>query len=160
VAVLNKPGSRSHQLTGDSQHAVIVSTFLDRIETTEIDALGIPRTIERGIGEGSAGASAMTAPADTGRTSWGSDVGIPGLVRILPMPGHENASITVAELDDGTYRTLVKEDDGSTRVTGILARWPNMPAVSGAWAISASTGDRIAIFSVKQVTPARCCCHC
>jgi NADPH-dependent ferric siderophore reductase len=53
----------------------------------------------------------------------------------------------------------VTEHDGSIRVAGMVARWPDMPAVSGAWAISASKGDRIAIFAVrKRNVPQQCCC--
>jgi hypothetical protein len=159
VAVLNTPGARSHLLAGDSQRAVIVSTFVDRVETTEIDVLGIPRTVGKIVGAPTDAGMKAAAPAypNPGRSAHDVDIDIPGLVRILPVPGHEGSSIAVAELDDGTYRTVAKEKDGSIRVTGILARWPNMPPVSGAWAISASTGDRIAIFSVSQVTAAPCC---
>jgi hypothetical protein len=163
VAVLDTPGARSHLLNGDSERAVIVSTFLDRIETTEIDVLGIPRSVGKIVGGGTADVGlkvAASARADIAQKARHPNLDIPGLVRILPVPGYEGSSIAVAELDDGSYRTLAKEKDGATRVTGILARWPNMPPVSGAWAISSSTGDRVAIFAVSQVTRATCCCHC
>jgi hypothetical protein len=160
VAMLNTPGARSHSLSGDTQRAVITSTFLDRIETTEIDVLGIPRSVGKTVGGGATAASmeaAVPAHAEAGHRACKLDVNIPGLVRLLSVPGHEGSRIAVAELDDGTYRTLAKEEDGSLRVTGILARWPNMPPVSGPWAISACAGDRIAIFAVNQVTPVPCC---
>ncbi len=87
-----------------------------------------------------------------------SKMNIPGLVRILPVPGHGKSKVSVEELDDGTYRALEAADDGSVRVVGIVARWPNMPEVSGMWAISASPGNRVAIFAVrKRTVPTKQC---
>jgi hypothetical protein len=150
LAVLHTPGARSHQLQGDSQRAFIVSTYHDRIETIEIDALGIPRALGERVDRGKAGAEMRTAMAAHDETThpWHAD--IPGLVRVHSVPGHESASIAVAELDDRTFRSLAKELDGSVRVTGMLAHWAKSPPISGPWAISSESGDRIGIFAVTR----------
>jgi len=182
VALLSMPGAISHQLSGDGQRAIIVTTFRNRTETTEIDALGIPRTVqnrsEQGVaihgeqlasarveqagaaapGQAVAFAGSSQSAPDHSRHGCQHDE-IPGIVRTLNVPGHAGSNLSVVELDDGTYRTLVRDKNGSSRVSGTVARWPAMPAVSGAWAISSTKGNRIAVFRVRRTSMPKPC-HC
>jgi hypothetical protein len=85
-------------------------------------------------------------------------VDILGLVKILTIPGFEKAPIAVAKLSDGTYLALSRHADRSLLVAGLVSRWPDMPPVSGRWAISASIGDRIGVFTVRRTESPTCSC--
>jgi hypothetical protein len=53
-----------------------------------------------------------------------------------------------------------RDSNGTMHMTGFVSQWPDMPSVVGNWAISGSTGDRIAVFKVKQLTSFdNCDCH-
>jgi hypothetical protein len=152
VAVLDTPGALFHQLSGDGNRAVITSSFVDRTESVQIDSLGIPQRL--GKQQLEAGGTAIHSMA-RGSACQDADrrFDIPGVVRVRTVPGFEQEPISVAELDDGTYLVIAHEGDGSVRVAGTLPRWPDMPPVSGRWAISSSKGDRVAVFTVRRVTP-------
>jgi hypothetical protein len=159
IATLNTPGALSHQLIADANHAVVRSSYIDRTEDTLIDSLGIVRNL---------GQQQIGSHAPVGRqpgTSAGPEtqrdprLAVPGVLGLRSIPGFEQEPICAGELDDGTFLVLTQEQDGSVRVGGTLPRWPDMPPVSARWAISSSKGDRVAVFTVRQVAPAaqRCC---
>jgi hypothetical protein len=160
VAVLDRPGALSHELSGDGDRAVITSSFVDRTESIQIDTLGIPQRLGQQRLEGGGAANGIRARASAREAGGDPRFDIPGVVRVRTIPGFEQEPISVAELDDGTYLVLAHEADGSVRVGGTMPRWPDMPPVSGRWAISSSKGDRVAVFTVRRVTPPahRCCC--
>ncbi len=161
IATLNTPGALSHQLLVDGDTAVITSSFIGRTESTQIDSLGIVRNLrqQQPAGGASVGRQSGTA-AGTGKQV-DPQFAIPGVLRIRSVPGFEQGRISIAELDDGALLVLAQEKDGSVRVGGTLPRWPDMPPISGRWAISSSKGDRVAVFTVRQVTPpVQCCCGC
>ncbi len=77
---------------------------------------------------------------------------LPGLVALHPVPGFEGSGLQVAELEDNTYVAVV-EEFGQLRAIGTLPAWPHMPPAGDAWAISASSGDRVAVFAVTRFIP-------
>jgi hypothetical protein len=164
VVTLDTPGAISHQLAGDGQRASVTTTFANgRSQTIVIDSLGIPILAgNQAVGVSNAlrlkskqiasGASAsQQAPS-----AWTLD--IPGLVKILSVPGFEGAPIAVAQMSNNTYLVLERQHDDKIRIAGLVPRWPDIPPVSGSWAISSSTGDRVAVFTVRSTTPESCRC--
>jgi hypothetical protein len=83
---------------------------------------------------------------------------LPGLVKVLSVPGFETAPVAVAQMSDGTYLVVEREASGAIRVAGLVPRWPDIPPVSGGWAISSATGDRVAVFTVRSAAQTCCCC--
>lgn len=184
VAMLKKPGSTSHRLLGTALGAKIITTFKDRVETTSIDTLGMIHThsesrkqaqdqchkIQEDNSLPSHAAndhlhqkvvSTSTTTSTAGRLH---NINLPGLVAVHSVPGFENSSTSVAELDDGTYRALLIDGTGNTRVTGSIPRWPRLPPVSGSWAISSTVGDRVSVFRVieletKTEREGKSCCN-
>src|SRR5436305_14174931 len=54
----------------------------------------------------------------------------------------EGSETRVAELEDGTYCSFVRDcETGQVAMKGIIPRWPHMPPVTGSWAISSDTGE-------------------
>lgn len=158
VVVLETPGALSHSLTGDAERAVITSSFADRTESIHIDSLGIPMR----LGTQALDVARMAGHSMARASEWGGGNHrneVPGLVRMRTVPGFEEGPISVAELDDGTYLVLSQESQGSVRVAGTVPRWPDMPPISGRWAISSSKGDRVAVFKVRRlIPPSQCSC--
>jgi hypothetical protein len=165
VATLNTPGAISHQLSGDAEDATITTTFADgRVQSVLVCGLGVSGTFGAQAGSRLRAASAFArvpsrpsasiAPAPV----W--PISVPGLVKVLAVPGFEKAPVAVAKLSDGTYLALSRQADGSVRVAGLVPRWPDMPSVSGRWAISSAKGDRIGVFTVRRIVPPTCCCDC
>ena len=161
VAVIETPGALTHQLSAEGDRAVITSSFVDRTESIRIDSLGIPQHLGTQRLEHGGPANNSRAQASARENGGNPRCDIPGVVRVRTVPGFEQDPISVAELDDGTYLVLAREADGSVRVGGSVPRWPDKPPVSGRWAISSSKGDRVAVFTVRRVTPPahRCCCR-
>jgi hypothetical protein len=106
----------------------------------------VPRVLELGPGDADSIRSRKGPPTGPGEDR-GPDV--PGLMRLHPVPGFESDGFLVAELDDGTHLALA-DDNGRLRVTGIVPAWPHMPMAGDAWAISASEGDRVAVFAISR----------
>ncbi|KAJ9654680.1 hypothetical protein H2201_008959 [Coniosporium apollinis] len=170
IAILKTPAAISHELRADGQQAHIFTTYQDGVETAEVDALGaVNLTRERHLDEKTMTATATKSPpvpltagksTSTNTNGWTS-CALTGLVATHLIPGFEQDPIAVAELDDRTYRVIVR--DGSTvKVTGSLPSWPQMPPVVGSWALSAPRGDAVAVFSVAEIMPVRpgaCCCR-
>jgi hypothetical protein len=163
VATLDIPGAVSHQLSGGPEDTVITTTFRDgSIQSVLVCPLGVSRPF------GSQPAANAPTVSATGRTlssassanagNW--PIEIPGLVKVLTIPGHEDGAVAVAKISDGTYRALAREGDGSVHVTGLVPRWLDMPPVFGRWAISSATADRIAVFRVRRGVFPRCPCGC
>ena len=158
VATLHTPGAVAHQLSGTLEDATITTTFRDgSMQSTLVCGLGVSRPFGAQPAPGSLpGSKANLASA----LSRGPAADIPGLVKVLTIPGFEAAPIAVAKLSDGTYLALSSHAGRPVRVSGLVPRWPDMPPVSGRWAISSVTGDRIAVFLVRPTTPPRCSCGC
>jgi hypothetical protein len=163
VATLNTPGAVSHQISGGFEDAVITTIFQDgSIQNVLVCQLGVSRPFPNQpapdastvSANGRTPASALRAPGS------GWSVEIPGLVKVLTVPGHEDAGIAVAKLSDGTYRVLSRQTDGSVRVAGLVPRWPDMPPVFGRWAISSGSGDRVAVFKLRRAAFPKCSCDC
>jgi hypothetical protein len=169
VAMLQTPGAISHQLSGDSFSATITTTFANgATQVMSVSDLGV---VQLSAGQVGASASAQAAirprspaadasasPSATVDPQW--PIQIPGLVKVLPVPGLQNAPVAIAELSDGTNLVLSREPDGCVRMAGMVPRWLDMPAVSGRWAISSSTGNRVAVFAVRPFGSPKCCCGC
>ncbi|KAJ0125942.1 Uncharacterized protein HZ326_30952 [Fusarium oxysporum f. sp. albedinis] len=162
VAVLDRKGSISHELIGTRTTARVVTTFVDRVETTEIDDLELCRVVtveHRQNGSGKEGAEeVMKKPQDPPTTK--KTPAIQGCIAIHPVPGFEDHSTSIAEFEDGSYRVLSRSDNGELNVTGMVPRWLKIPRVAGGWAISSRSKDRIAVFSVMQSDPRICSCKC
>lgn len=148
IAVLDTPGALSHDLVEVAGVALVTSTFAaGRSQTVRIDGMRIPKVLD-------------TDQDAAGRTEPGSESGddvepdLPGLVGFHPVPGFESEGIHVAELDDGTYLAVV-EQSGRLRSAGTLPAWPHMPRAGQTWAISASKGDRVAVFAISRTLPER-----
>lgn len=151
VAVFNTPGAHSHEIRSQGHGAVVVSTFSRRIETRTIDARGGVRAkSERRSTNGPRPSASTKRGRRHPAGAW--PVKIPGLVAVRSVPGFEQHPIAVAQLDDGTYRVLARDRHGAIRVHGRLSRWPHLPPVAGSWAISAASGDRVALFAVSNVS--------
>jgi hypothetical protein len=165
VAILDTPGAVSHELAESAGAAIVTSRFSDgHAEAMYIDALRVPRVVETGSGLNAdlsspghtssppnvGGMSYRAGPGPSGGAP--SEPGIPGLVALHPIPGFENAGLQVAELDDGSHVAVVEEGD-RMRATGTIPAWPHMPPSGEAWAISSSTGDRVAVFAVSRTVP-------
>jgi hypothetical protein len=61
--------------------------------------------------------AAASAPSQDAGSTWSPT--LPGLVRILTIPGFEIAPIAVAKMSDGTYLVLGHQRDCATRRIGI-----------------------------------------
>ena len=163
VVSLQTPGAVSHQLTGDSNQAEVTTRFADgSAQTVLINGLGVSLLAGNQAGVSlpstkrnlaTTGTSTVAATA----SSWSID--IPGLVKILSVPGFERAPLAVAKLSDGTHLVLSRNSNGAVRVAGFVPRWPDMPPVSGNWAISSAAGDRIAVFRVRRIASSKCSCE-
>jgi len=155
VAVLDTPGAVLHQLTERGGAAFVTSTFEGgRTQTVRVDGLRIPQTLGAGPGGGAAGPAIRGGSgAPAGGADDPAEGGIPGLVALYPVPGLESGGVQVAELEDGSHIAVVQEC-GELRATGTIPEWPHMPPAGDAWAISSSTGDRIALFAVGRTAPA------
>jgi hypothetical protein len=155
IAVLDTPGAISHALVESGGAALVTSTFRDgHMQTVLVDGLHTPRLVSMGahtISGGSEGMDAVrsTTPTEPGAPTMGN---LPGLVALHPVPGFEGSGLQVAELEDKTYVAVV-EESGQLRATGTLPAWPHMPPAGDAWAISASSGDRVALFAVTRFIP-------
>jgi hypothetical protein len=163
VAVLNKKGSISHQLIGNKTTARVITTFQDRVEMTEIDDLGSCRVISVQKGQYKAReeqSEEVKTKAHCSPATKKKFPDIPGCIATHPVPGFDDHSTSIAEFEDGSYRVLSRNEDGTFTVTGMVPRWPKMPPISGDWAISRTHGDRIAVFSVMQTGPKMCTCKC
>jgi len=166
IAVLQTAGATAHALTEQAGAALVTSTFPGgRTQTVRLDGMRIPTVI--GGGAGLAGAAALDAPGTPPSASPGSGgpaqppappeppaappaAGtIPGLVGLHPVPGFEASGLQVAELDDGTF-VVVRQECGALRAVGTVPAWPRMPAASQGWAISRSSGDRVAVYTVTR----------
>jgi hypothetical protein len=158
ICMLHKKGALSHRLISTKSTAQIITTFHNRTETTEVLRLGVTRVFNVVKRDGSQGAH----KDDSGLllTKRASVPDIPGCVTTHFVPGFDDTSTWIAEFDDGAYRVLARKEDGSIVVTGMVPRWPKMPLVDGDWAISKTTGDRIAVFMVVQTSPTDCKCKC
>lgn len=163
VAVLHTPGALAHALAEQGGIALVTSTFADgRTETTRLDRMGIPYSAQPAPGQaGAPGTGAADAPGTVPARAQATtpaqppdEPGIPGLVALHPVPGFEDSGLQVAELDDGSHVCVVDEA-GQLRATGTIPDWPHMPPTGSAWAISASSGDRLAVFAVSRSRPAR-----
>jgi hypothetical protein len=165
VATLNTPGAVSHQLSGSLEDATVTTTFADgSTQSVLVCGLGVSAPF------GMQAASNLRASTATNRTgapipasttpasAWAVD--IPGLVKILSIPGFEKAPVAVAKLSDGTYRVLSRHTNEPVRVVGLVPRWPDMPPVSGRWAISSTTGNRVGVFKVRRSVAPACSCEC
>lgn len=170
VATLDTPGAISHQLSGSPQGASVTTTFASGLtQTVLVDALGLLQGAGNQVGAGGAPVGAAgavtptkaavasaTTPAGAANPAW--PVNLPGLVKILTVPGFESGPVAVAQMSDGTYLVLEREASGAIRVAGLVPRWPDIPPVSGGWAISSATGDRVAVFTVRSAAAGQCCC--
>ena len=170
VAILKTPNAISHELRADGQEALILTTYQDRVETAEVDAFGAVKLnrethlVEKTMTDTATQSRPLPLTAGkyaaTNTNGWPSCV-LAGHVATHPLPGFEQDPIAVAELDDGTYRVIVR-DGSRVKVTGSLPSWPRIPPVVGSWALSASTGDELAVFSVAEIIPVQpgaCCCR-
>jgi hypothetical protein len=148
IAVLDTPGALSHDLVEATGAALVTSRFAGgRSQTVRIDGMRIPKVLDADQD----GADPIEPGSEVG-----DDVepDLPGLVGFHPVPGFESEGVRVAELDDGTHLAVV-ERSGRLRAVGTLAAWPHMPRAGKTWAISASTGDRVAVFAVSRTLPGR-----
>lgn len=92
-------------------------------------------------------------------------VNLPGVMKVHLVPGFESENIAIAELDDGTYRALMK-DDGKVKVYGVISSWMGKKLnVNGNWALSKGDRGKFGVFKViGGVTGPgaggndRCCC--
>lgn len=158
MAVLQTPGAVSHELSGTARAATIVTTFADgSSRITLIDSLGTVRSRSDSISERANKVSSDMPKAMQNASDWPLDV--PGLIKVLPVPGFEGEPIAVAKLSDGACLLLERQPDTSIRVAGFVPRWPDMPPVSGNWAISSAIGDRIAVFRVSRMGAPVCGCQ-
>ena len=156
TAILNTPGALSHTLTGTSTSAKIVTTFPNRVEITEVTRYG-----SQLLSSEDTGPSDNAKPILTTTDKHHCPPEIPGLVKVHAVPGFEESSISVAELKDGTHRSFVRDKSGKLQITGIIPQWPHIPPVSGPWAISSTTGNRVVVFAVtanSQASPSCSCC--
>jgi hypothetical protein len=156
VAVLDTPGAVLHELTERGGAAFVTSTFEGgRTQTVRVGGLRIPQTL--GAGPGAAGGGGPAIRGGNGMPAGAAgdpaEGGIPGLVALHPVPGFESEGVQVAELEDGSHVAVVQEC-GELRATGTIPAWPHMPPAGDAWAISSSTGDRIAVFAVSRTAAA------
>jgi hypothetical protein len=169
VAMLQTPGAISHQLSGDSFSATITTTFANgATQVMSVSDLGVVQLSAAQVGASASAQAAIrprspavdasASPSATVDPQW--TIQIPGLVKVLPVPGLQNAPVAIAELSDGTNLVLSREPDGCVRMAGMVPRWLDMPAVSGRWAISSSTGDRVAVLAVRPFGSPKCCCGC
>jgi hypothetical protein len=155
VAVLETPGAVAHTLAEAGGAALVTSTFRDgRMQTVRIDGMRIPRLLSTGVrtisgASGDLDALQSAAPLAPGRPPRAD---LPGLVALHSVPGFEGSGLQVAELEDSTH-VVVVEESGRLHATGTLPAWPHMPPAGEAWAISASTGDRLAVFAVTRHVP-------
>jgi len=155
IAVLETPGALSHTLTETGGAALVTSTFRNgRTQTVQVIGLRTPRVISTGgrIIRGASGemeAMHATTPKTPGAPSRGE---LPGLVALYPLPGFEGAGLQVAEMEDKTHLVVV-EESGRLQAIGTLPAWPHMPPAGESWAISASSGERVAVFSVTHSVP-------
>jgi hypothetical protein len=155
IAVLETPGATSHTLVEAGGAALITSTFRDgRTQTVRLDGLRIPRVLSTGVrtisgGSGALGALQSATPIVPGRPP---SADLPGLVALHTVPGFEASGLQVAELEDQTH-VVVVEESGKLHAIGTLPAWPHMPPAGEAWAISASTGERVAVFAVTRQVP-------
>jgi len=170
VATLDTPGAVSHQLSGSPQGASVTTTFANgTTQTVLVDALGLLQSAANQVGTGGApvGAAGAAPPSNAAQASapvgtpvanpaW--PLNLPGLVKVLSVPGFETAPVAVAQISDGTYLVVEREASGAIRVAGLVPRWPDIPPVSGGWAISSATGDRVAVFTVRSAAQTCCCC--
>jgi hypothetical protein len=178
VAMLQTPGAISHQLEGDASSATVTTTFANgATQVISVSDLGVVQLSAAQVGA-SAGAQAALKPAvgaAQARAIAGASapaaaesaealrrwpIQIPGLVKILSVPGLPDASVAVAQLSDGTNLVLSREPDGRVRVAGLVPRWLDMPQVQGRWAISSAVGNRVAVFAVRPFGSQKCCCGC
>lgn len=154
VATFNTPGAHSHSLTVDGGRATVVTAYHDRQEAVVIDAIGQVRK----LGQHQVARLVPAAASRAGLADVGDHVNpVAGTVRALRAPGFEQEPISIARMEDGTHLLLLREEDGTVRVQGAIAEWPDLPAVSGDWAISASKGDRVAIYKVRRTKTADPC---
>jgi len=163
VATLDIPGAVYHQLSGGPDDVVITTTFRDgSTQSLLVCPFGVSGPFGRQPAPNGASTSAnehtLSSASSAKATDW--PIEMPGLVKVLTVPGQEDAAVAVATISDGTYRALARQSDGSVRVTGLVPRWPDMPPVFGCWAISSATGDRIAVFRVRRTGFPMCSCDC
>lgn len=155
IAVLETPGAISHTLTEAGGAALVTSTFRNgRTQTVRIDGLRIPRVVSTGVRAIRGASDEMDAiqsiePEARKVAKRGE---LPGLLALHPVPGFEGSGLQVAELEDKTH-VVVVEEAGRLRATGTLPAWPHMPPAGESWAISASSGERVALFTVTRSVP-------
>lgn len=154
-AVLHKRGALGHRLVGTKSVAQIVTTFENRIEIMEGYDNGLVylrQTIKRD----------RTLPRQLVAKVEAKDaqIRLPGLETVRTVPGFEDSGAYVGTFEDGTLRVISVSKEGSQRVYGTIPRWTNMPVSSGDWAISSTTGDRIAVFRVMDTSAKKCKCGC
>jgi hypothetical protein len=94
-------------------------------------------------------AEAAHGQQSRGMDSWHLKNGV--VKNIHPIPGFEGESIVVAELDDGTFSCLVRDDDGHVNVAGVLPAWPQGAQTKGTWAIADGVGGQLAVYRVTGV---------
>lgn len=179
VASIRKPGVQYHQLQTDGRSAKVISTFKDYIEITQIEPNGTVRSFTSGKdGESHAKLCRCASKVDhdceknTTQISGGNvaktekievaGVELGNICNIHSVPGFENSSVSVAELDDGTYRCILRTSSGTNHVTGKIARWLRLGRTEGDWAISSTTAEEIAVFAVEriEVDEENCCEDC
>jgi hypothetical protein len=163
MAVLNTQGAHSHQLTDQNGTAVIETSFSDRTETAMIDSAGV---MKRSHPANSSSLyhdtlqQKVRQPVKNNIPKSNDHDHIKGLVKLRNVPGFEKENISIGEMDDGSSQVFSRDSNGTMHMTGFVSQWPDMPSVAGNWAISGSTGDRIAVFKVKQLLSFdHCHCH-
>ncbi|GEM_PF-4055681 len=153
VAAFATPGALSHTLQGDSGRALLTTSYADRTQTILMDELMVPRTVGRKAG----GIEAIMGEEKATPTTNGWKLDLPQVAAIHPVIGFENSDVAIAQMTDGSYLALQRGENGTAKVTGVVSSWPHMPPVSGRWAISSGTGDRVILYRMCAIAmPCNC----
>ncbi len=153
VAVLQTPRALSHELSEEHGSAKITTTYQGHIEQTRIDRSGIIQKLQsqRLDNKDSMDDNLSVGDEADEEVEHNNPIFERGFIQTKQIPGFEGSQLSVGQMDDGTF-VILSHHEGKQRVAGFVPDWPDMPATAGKWAISSDRGDRIAVFTVKQLS--------
>lgn len=152
VATLHTKGALSHRLVEQGRNVKILTSYRDEVEETEIDTMGVVSPVVKCMLDGSA------TKTSEGRGETGTQSVMPGCVALHAVPGFESESTSIARLDDGFFRVVLRDKQGNYQAVGTVPRWIESLTVLGSWATSNAQKDYITVFSVHQTSPKACKC--